>query len=45
MKSVKPIIVLFKESITGIGSWNGQYTGRREACYTMHNENNLYKIK
>lgn len=45
MKSVKPIIVLFKESITGIGSWNGQYTGSREACYTIHHENNPDKIK
>lgn len=45
MKAVKPIIVVFREDITGIGSWNGKYTGSREPCYTIHEISDPQKIK
>lgn len=32
---MKAIKVLFTERITGIGSWNGKYTGSIEPCYTV----------
>lgn len=41
---MKPIKVLFREDITGIGSWNGKYTGSRNPCFTVKEITDLKKI-
>lgn len=42
---MKPIKVLFTENITGVGSWNGKYTGSRKPCYTVKEISDPQKIK
>lgn len=42
---MRAIKVLFTENITGIGSWNGQYTGCRKPCCTIHEISDPQKIK
>lgn len=41
---MKPIKVLFEENITGVGSWDGKYTGSRKPCYTIKEISDLKKI-